>query len=284
MYQWLRDHPDVFMSELKEPGYFIDGYGLVTDGVEYEKLFVPAGGRVAGEATALYLANPETPGRIHAELGDVRILILLRDPVARAFSLYTMIHQLGYEPIGTFEAALAAEPERAAHPDFAAQYKQPIWAYLYFASGLYSRQVLAYQQQFSAVQVLLFEDLLSDPQGSFDATCDFLGVPRQSVNSTERANPSRRPRWPDLQLATRRAILSCEDSTSLPKRVGKTALWQVINLNIRLGRAVRIAPGTAAQLRDAYAEDVGRTAEVIGRDLSAWLPDAQRTAAATDAT
>jgi len=279
MYHWLRDHPDVFMAELKEPGYFIDGYGLVTDRDEYEKLFLPAHGRVAGEATALYLASPETPGRIHAELGDVRILILLRDPVARAFSLYTMIHQLGYEPIGTFEEALAAEPERAAHPDFAARYKQPIWAYLYFASGLYSAQVLAYQQRFSAVKVLLFEDLWSDPQGSFDATCDFLGVPRQPIRSTERSNASRRPRWPKVQVATRRAILNCEDSRSLPKRLAKTALWQVVHANIRMGREVRIAPGTAARLRDAYADDVGRTAEVIGRDLSAWLPEGRRTPA-----
>jgi len=277
MYRWLSDHPGVFMTEPKEPGYFVDRFG-VSDAVEYEKLFEGAGGRLAGEATTMYLASPESPERIRSAVGDVPILVLLRDPVARAFSLYTWMHQNGWEPIGDFDAALEAEPGRAARPESIARYKQCLCDYLYFGSGLYSRQIATYQALFSSVHVLLLEDLYGDPQGSFDRTCDFLGIPRHPVRRPGRSNVGRRPRSPRLQLVTRRAILACEDGTSAAGRLAKSALWQVVRVNVRMGREVQIPPGTAARLREAYAEDIGRTAELIGRDLSGWLPGERRAA------
>jgi hypothetical protein len=275
MYGWLRGHPDVFMPKLKEPGYFVDGFG-VSDPQEYEKLFVPARGRLAGEATTMYLASPESPGWIRAELGDVPIIVLLRDPVARAFSLYTWMHQNGWEPIGEFERALAAEPGRAADPESLARYKQCLCDYMYFGSGMYSEQVRAYQERFSAVKVLLLDDLQTDPQGSFDAVCDFLGLRRHPIVRPGRSNVGRRPRAPRLQLSVRRAILRHEERRSVVSHGAVVALWWAVRQNVRLGRAVRIDAATGRVLRERFADDVERTAELIGRDLSAWLPPARR--------
>jgi hypothetical protein len=271
MYGWLQHHPDVFMTRVKEPGYFVDGFGI-SDPLEYSSLFLPALGRIAGEATTMYLASPESPGRIRSEVGDVPILILLRDPVARAFSLHTWMRQNGWEPIGDFEAALAAEPERAAHPESLAQYRQCLCDYLYFGSGLYSAQIIAYQERFSAVKVLLLDDLDGAPQATFNAVCDFLGVRRAPVSKTGRTNRGKRPRWPELQLTVRRGIVRCDDHGSLAARVGKVVLWRLNDLNVRLGRDVSIRPATEAILRRRYAEDVERTGRLIGRDLSGWLP------------
>jgi hypothetical protein len=274
MYGWLQRHPDVFMTRVKEPGYFVDGFG-VNDPLEYRSLFVPAYGRIAGEATTMYLASPESPGRIRSEVGDVPILILLRDPVARAFSLHTWMHQNGWEPIGDFEAALAAEPERAAHPESLAGYRQCLCDYLYFGSGLYSSQIMAYQERFSSVKVLLLDDLEAAPQDTFDGVCDFLGVRRAPVSKTGRTNIGKRPRWPKIQLTVRRGILRCDDHGSPPARVGKVLLWRLNDLNVRLGRRASIRPATEEILRRRYAEDVERTGKVIERDLSGWLPAAR---------
>jgi hypothetical protein len=271
VWQWLRGHPDAYMCTPKEPGYFVDGFGI-DDPAEYTRLFAPARGRLAGEATTMYLATPGSAARIRDELGDVPILIVLRDPTSRAFSLHAWMYQNGWEPIGDFEAALAAEPGRAWHPEFAEAFRQCLCDYMYFGSGLYSEQVAAYQECFSRVKVLLLDDLQRDPQGSFDGICDFLGLRRAAVAHSGRANASGRPRFPRLQLATRRMIMRVEDRRTWPSRLATVGLWRLIDLNVRVGRRTRLAPTTAAALRQRYAEDVGRTATRIGRDLSSWLP------------
>src|SRR5690606_26522676 len=87
----------------------------VSTRAEYEALF--AGGSrspVRGEASTIYLYDPDAPAEIRALSPDARILVVLRDPAERAYSNYQFARRDGKEPLASFREALAAEDERVA--------------------------------------------------------------------------------------------------------------------------------------------------------------------------
>ena len=85
----------------------------VTDAETYRRLFVPAPAHaLRGEASVSYLYYPVAPESIRRELPDTKLICLLRNPVDRAFSAYNFLRTRDFEPLDSFEAALAAEPDR----------------------------------------------------------------------------------------------------------------------------------------------------------------------------
>jgi hypothetical protein len=242
----------------------------MTDAEKYRQLYAPAGSRLTGEASASYLAPPETPSWIRQTVGDARILILLRDPTARAFSLYCWMRQNGWEPIADFETALAAEDSRARAPQPLDRYHQHIWDYLYFRSGLYASQIAAYQQQFSSVKVLLLEDLAARPQETFDDVCQFLGISEIPVQPGT-SNESRLPRSIFLQAALSRAMTWRQGGSGMRPGYVDKVLWRATQLNLTARQAPRLDPRTEAVLRPRYRDDILRTADLIDRDLTPWL-------------
>ncbi len=263
------------MPAVKEPSYFLAhvvDYG-VPDAASYYRLFAEAGTRLAGEASAGYLAEPEAAARIFAELGDVAVIILLRDPVARAYSLWRWMVGEGVEPIRTFEEALAAEPDRAADPALVARYRQSVWDYLYVRSGFYAAQVEAYKQRFSRVLVLRSDDLSGRPQEAFAEVCAFLGVPAVPVEP-QRLNVSRPPRSVTVQLWARGRHRWLDDHQPPGHAVLERGLWKLMALNQRVGPGGRLHPVTEGRLRRTFAADITRTAEVTGLDLDAWVGQA----------
>lgn len=196
MWQYLRQHPDIHMPpvfEQKEPSYFCDSYG-VKDWEVYLSLFADAGSKSrVGEASGPYLTSPESPGRIKAMIPDARILILLRNPAERAWSLYKWMCENGYEKIPSFEAALKAEEtERFNNPSFLRNHGQYYPNFLYFRSGLYHDQVKRFFDTFGRDQVMvfLFEEMTIDPRTAVRQAFEFLGVDPAFVPAIETHNPS----------------------------------------------------------------------------------------------
>ena len=116
-YVYLSQHPEIFMSEIKEPMFFLfdkeneksnkavdskepkwENWKHVTSVDEYKKMFVaPTGIKAAGEASTAYLANPQCAARIHEFNPKMKIIAILRNPVSRAFSNYLMYVRIGHE-------------------------------------------------------------------------------------------------------------------------------------------------------------------------------------------
>jgi hypothetical protein len=142
-----------------------------------------AHGAVAiGEATPYYLFHPAVPARVAADLPDVRLIAVLRDPVSRAWSHYRHEVELGYEEL-SFEEAIEREPERTrgeaerlatdpAATSFAHQH------HTYVARGRYVEQVQRWWAVLPPERLLLVraEDLHRDPGPTFDAMCRHLGI------------------------------------------------------------------------------------------------------------
>ena len=159
-----------------------------------------AGDAVSGEASPYYMYGPHCPQLIRAAAPDTKIIILLRDPVARAYSHYQERRQQGVEDLD-FEAALAAEEGRLA-PDDARWATDPSYYseahdfFSYRSRGVYLPQVQRVLQAFPREQVLIMrsEDFTENYQAAFDEVSGFLGLDRHDLGLAEHHN--RIPRSP----------------------------------------------------------------------------------------
>jgi Sulfotransferase family len=197
----LSGHPELYMSAIKEPKFFLtDGPPPAKGGpgdaltyrehvwrrADYEALFTPAPpGTLTGESTPLYLYNRAALRRIRAEIPAAKLIVIVRDPVERAHSNWTHLWSAGLEPVGDFVRACEQEERRIAAG----------WASFWHYTGLgrYGEQL---EYLFSLIPreqvlVLRYRRLVDDPAGTMDQICVFLGVaagllteiPRQNVTS-----------------------------------------------------------------------------------------------------
>lgn len=192
LYEVLSTHPAVFMSTPKEPEFFARDDRYAGGIAAYARLFEPAApGQICGEASTLYsLATlfPETPARIRASVPDVRLVYVLREPVARAYSYYVQLVKNRQNATRVplvprrFEECLfpEAHPGRAPRDAFFADFDAhlPDSPELFLAGSDYGRQIKAYLAHFDRSQMhfVLFEQLMADPSAVLRDLFAFLGI------------------------------------------------------------------------------------------------------------
>ena len=271
LYEYLRQHPQIFMSENKEPCYFVHGYG-VKKWEDYLALFKDAAGEKAlGEASTAYCSCEESAAWIRAVLGEIKIIILLRNPAKRAFSEYVWMVREGYEDAPTFAEALAREPARLKDAAFQAKPPQLFEDFLYFHAGLYFEQVSRFFNTFGRerVRVYLFEEFVKEPLVICQDVFRFLDVDDSFVPKLERHNEGRIPQsiaWQHWLRAEpkRRRLLG---SRSLR---GKLAA-RLMEWNIQRGSKPQAEDKVLAALTERYRPDIEKLEALLGRDLSGWL-------------
>jgi hypothetical protein len=243
----------------------------------YLALFAKAGNAKAiGEASTPYLVSPESPARIRAVYPEARIIIILRNPVDRAYSLWRFLCAHGLEWIGTFEAALAAEDARAEGSGFRGM--TPFWdaAYLYVRTGLYSTQLQRYLAAFPAgqIQVILSDDLQDRPENTTHGAWRFLGLESTPPIRVSRRNKSEFPLSVSVQnlLARHWSQHPLREPCSRVRLIDKF-IRRAIAANNYFGRARRrrMEAATRRRLVELYRDDIENTALLIDRNLGAWL-------------
>lgn len=184
MFQYLAQHPQVHPPFRKEIKYFDIHY---TKGLDWYRSHYPLwlkmrDGALTGEATPYYLFHPLAAERMAGILPAVKLIIMLRNPVDRAYSHYSHIKRVGREPL-SFEDALAAEPDRLAgeaekiiaDPNYSTFMHVH---YSYLSRGRYVEQLPRWLESFPREQMLILasEELSHDPAAAFQKTLDFLGL------------------------------------------------------------------------------------------------------------
>jgi hypothetical protein len=155
------------------------------------------GKNVTFEASPSYLFHPLAAERAAAEVPGARLIVLLRDPVKRAFSHYRMSVFRGVETL-SFEDALEAEEDRIGRaleklgtdPSFDCD---AVWDYSYQARGYYLDQLKRWIDAFGrdSVLVLPSEDMFARPQETTNLVCGFLGLPGfDRLDTTPSSYPS----------------------------------------------------------------------------------------------
>jgi hypothetical protein len=201
----LAAHPQLFMSAVKEPKFFLTaeeppparggGPGDVQTyrehiwrRADYEALFdgAPAGA-LCGESTPFYLYDFDAQRRIRRLIPAARLIVVLRDPVERAHSNWTHLWSAGLEPIGDFLRACEAEERRVAAG----------WAHFwhYTRLGRYGEQLDHLLALFGReqVHVLRYKDIVDRPAATLDGICRFLGVQQGALTEVPRENVTAHP-------------------------------------------------------------------------------------------
>jgi len=274
LYWYLAEHPDVYMSPVKETFYF--AYGLDESGkllygdpqvhrfpiktrADYEALFAGAKGqRAIGEASPIYLECPQAPDRIQTAIPDVRLLCSLRHPVDRAYSDYVMYLR---------RRGRSLDLTRDHSPD--APWSRPDSRWM--AVSRYGEQLARYYERFprEQIRVILTSDLKRTPVESVQALYRFLGIdPSFTPDFGTPHNVGGTPALPLLEKVFTNPTLRAGLDPLMPKAA---ADW----LRKLRTRTMRQAPSLPADLRAEltlrFKDDILRTSELIGRDLSHWL-------------
>ena len=281
LYHYLSEHPQIFMSALKEPKFLSSDYlkfplkgnndqiserAIVKDFDEYQKLFIEAKSyRAIGEASpdTLYFHKGTVP-TIKKVLDEPRIIIILRNPVDRAFSNYTYQVISNRENL-TFEQALDQEQHRIANN----------WSFIwgYQDLGFYYEQVKTFLDNFSQVKVCLYENLESDPLKLVTDIYHFLGVDISYVPDLEKIhNRSGIPKSRMLHnLLTQSSPIKKWIKPMMLSLVSRETIQRfrtkVFDQNLA---KLDLSSGTRKKLIQLYREDVLKLQELIKRDLSHW--------------
>lgn len=180
LYWHLKKHPDVFLTRIKEPTFFSEGFQVIKSPIRYFELFdTVTTESIIGEASHVYLTTPSTARVLKGLFPDAKFLIILRNPADRAYSLYYHMRRHGFEYINTFEKALDAEEVRFTSKNFLDKCPQYFYNYLYFRSGQYGEQIKNYFSLFPQKEqfhIIKFEEFITDPNGYFNRIFQFLGV------------------------------------------------------------------------------------------------------------
>jgi hypothetical protein len=257
LYHYLRQHPDVFMSAVKEPRYYwqegvAEGRLEIFGREAYERLFDDVTSqRAVGEATTHYLNSPTAPERIAADLPEVKLIVSLRNPADRAYSSYLGRLQGGEERCGVEEAMKPGS--------------------YYVESSRYHASLSRYFESFARdrIKVILFDDLVANPRAVMQELFEFLGVDATfdvDVNATH--NRAAVPRWRVANQVLLKTGLFVH--RLLPSAMRNTGITSWIQ-RLFLRRPEPLAADLRRQLLEYFRDDIGQTAELIGRPLAHWL-------------
>lgn len=284
LYHYLAGHPQVYMSRIKEPNYFSRDDGpafmtgirgeelarylggsmneyvhgaMITEWDDYLRLFRHASDEpVVGEASPAYLYSRSAPSRIARACPEARIVAVLREPIARAYSHHRMAVAIGVTSLSFAEALGEGLDARGGlHP--------------YVDSSLYAERVDRYLSVFGEdrVRLYLFEDLQDRSAEVLRDLASFLGIDPEGFRDPERRfNVLPEPRMRKVNALLHRSGVKRLVRGALPQPLLETGK-RLFYANQDRGR---IPPETFQHLREVFRPDVERLAELAGRDLSHW--------------
>jgi hypothetical protein len=258
----LRGHPSLCLPRgLKEVDYFSRHY--LRGSEWYRAQFDGCSGRLHGEISPRYLIDPEVPVRIANANPDARLILVVRDPVQRAYSQYLhVVRTTAYS--GGFDEYLAANPGTVER-------------------GRYFRHAQRYLQSFdpSQLHIVVFDDLVGRPAETARALFEFLGVDAGYVPAglTQAANASWQPSRPRTYALAKRLSGRLHDGGHgrVVGVIGRSPAARWLSGRPLPVAAGRMSEDTALSLRDEYSADVHSLSVLLGRDLvELWwarLPD-----------
>lgn len=250
LHDLLGQHPDIWVSEPKELHYFDQQRERGLDW--YAAQFTPGpGARAWGESTPFYLYNDRARTLMATSLPETKFVVILREPVSRAYSHYWFARSKGVERLPTFEEAVAAEPARLADR----KDRQPA-KYSYLDRGHYLRQLRSLEQVVGRQRILvhLLDDLTTDPVTVVRRTCKFLGVapePAAAISAEARNTFAAR-------------TVNRETGAARVEAAGRAE-------GVPIDAYPPMEPGLEAELRRGFRPENEALAQWLDRDLSDWM-------------
>jgi Sulfotransferase domain len=283
MYDYLAQHPQIYMSPIKEPNHFatdldsgsyLDSLTFLRDKTRYDDMYDAARpDQLTGEASTWYLYSRQAAANLKANNPATRAVIMLREPVSMLHSLHLRRVYGGSEDLKSFEDALAAEPDRRAGKRIPPKARN-VKALFYRDVGSYAAQVRRYYDELGRDQVLvlIFEEFRKDPAAAYRSVLEFLGVDADFKPDFDVVNAGLARRSWRLQQMMLSPVVIKTARVVVPMRlrpaVGRT--WD--RVNSRGEKPAPLDPAVARALREELQPDVDQLEQLIGRDLSSIWP------------
>jgi hypothetical protein len=287
----LATHPGLFLSPVKEPKYYLtDGRPPPRSGqrgpgdahsarewiwrrADYLALFAGApGGAVRGESTPFYLYDRAAQRRLAADVPDVKVVVVVRDPVDRAYSNWAHLRADGLEPEADFRTAVRLE-ERRMDAGWA-----PFWHYR--GLGTYGAQLRDLYRTVprDRVFVLRYRQLVDTPTETLDRVSGFLGVAAGVAHTVapENVKPfvADTPRYRLLARATRAGAAL---GAFAPPQVWRQASRPLIAA-LHAGRVPRptLPVDVRREVLGPLLPDIELLEELSGESFADWKGDTGR--------
>lgn len=277
LYHYMKQHPEIGFPTQKEPKYFSsihlqfphNGIGddtvdkiIIKDKDKYFDLFSKLENfKAIGEASSDYLYfHKYTVDAIKKELGDIPIVFSIRNPIERAYSAYNNLVRDGRENLEFMEALKKEDKRISDNWD---------WMWAYKGGSLYTDAIEHFQNEFSNVKVVLFDDLENEPNKVLKEIFEFLNVDSSvTVNSETKYSHSGKPKNAFVATLTdrnnkviytlRRMIMSLVPRSLLESIASKMLKKDSIPLEAK------------RFLYDYFHDDIEKLEKLINRDLSDW--------------
>ena len=276
LYSYLTQHPEIFMSRLKEPQFFAsDIFGHqrnVTTMAEYLRQFEEARAPAIGEASTCYLASPGAPGEIKEFCPSARIIIMLRNPVDVMYAEHSERLINGGEHIVDFAAELDAnEPRRYRTGPFKGQRAvRPSYCQVVRFSQHVKRYIDAFGR--TNVHVIVYDDFSKNPQLAYQNVLTFLGVSQNHECAFNVVNANRRIRNTTLHdfLSHPPKILQGLARSLLARSIRQRITTYLNGFNEKFVPRPEMNQLLRKRLESEYAEDVRELSRLVDRDFSSW--------------
>jgi hypothetical protein len=297
LHQFLRRHPEIYMSPIKEPNFFsqlnmrrdlftrnyrnsidfdLERYfrksylkkihiADVQTWDNYIQLFREVSNESAiGEASNSYLFCPSAPSEIAQRISDPKILVILRNPIERAWSHYLMNRRLGYSVSHNF-----IEEFNRDSNDFPKG-----WGitHNYRDLGMYSPQLERYFSCFPSnrLKIIMYEEYNKNPKLALRSIFSFLGVDTaHEISLTTKANQAALPRFERLNYLLRRSRIVAALGRASPVKI-TSAAKKVLYSRSSLPA---FCQKDKLFLQDIYREDIYKLADLLQIDLSHWFKE-----------
>ncbi|WP_174614760.1 sulfotransferase family protein [Virgibacillus ihumii] len=279
LHNYLDMHPDIFMSKFKEPQFFINeilefphnGPGdrteedIVNTEEEYENLFKGVTDeKIIGESSSDYLYYEESASKIKAYSNDAKIVLMLRNPVDRAYSAYTHLTRDGRET-KSFEYALNMEEERIRN-NYGCMWHLK-------AMSLYYKKVKHFIDEFGKdnVKVIIFEEFKNNSSKVLNEICDFLNIERFNYDEVKLVNynTSGVPKNKKLLSLLQQGFLKRLIKVLVPKIESREKIKKM--LYSRILKRESMSESTRMELINYFKNDVRKLEEFLDVDLAHWL-------------
>ena len=268
---YLREHPGVFMSPIKEPAYFCDSPTLralaarryVGDLAAYARLFDAAEpGQLRGEASASYLFSEAAVARLLSANPEARLIAMVRNPIDMVVSLHASKAYNGLE-YDDFATAWRASSKRHALD--------------YRSLGRLGWQLSRLKKLVPERQlhVIVFDDLCADPRAAYESVLRFLGLPDDGRSEFPVLNGRKYRSWPQLARLAKNPPPPLDRLKQAVKQAwpgrARAIGRRLSAANTRPAPQAQLSGRLRREMVDAFQDDVTLLSELLGRDFRHWL-------------
>lgn len=277
MAAWLYEHPNIYMSPVKEPNFFNtdDNWTVVSSLRQYEALFRDAQEHhlAVGEASVWYLFSQTAVPNILQYSPTSRFIVMIRNPIDMAYSLHQQELYSGNEHIRDFAKAWELQSMRLKGREvskFCVELKRLLYGPACKLGEQLERLYRLVPKE--RVLVIVLDDVKEDPRREYLKVLNFLNVPDDGRQNFPRYNPAKTYRswWLGRIIGlSGRMVGRIKRTFRVQKGVGVLNFINRVN-TIRAPRPP-LSKEMRAKLAAYFAEDIRLLSRLLDRDFSAWL-------------